>query len=144
MWLVKKRSPFDFQVVRNSRAKIENSRNAGKTIGRMCGTFSTCFSSCTLLRCQEPVRNSGVSPQPPAVAVHVQGYLGYKKPCAPTSVGPRFLKLRKREQKPVGPRFLQLRKRTKAVGPRFLKFKKTDERGRSVFVTGPERVHVLY
>ena len=26
----------------------------------------------------------------------LQGYLGYQKPCAPTSVGPRFLKLRKR------------------------------------------------
>ena len=48
----------------------------------------------------------------------VKGYLGYKKPGAPTSVGPRFLKLRKRGQKPVGPRFLKLRKRTKAVGPR--------------------------
>ena len=65
--------------------------------------------------------------------IHLQGYLGYKKPCAPTSVGPCFLKLRKREQKTVGPRFLQLRKRTKAVGPRFLKFKKTDECGRSPF-----------
>ena len=74
----------------------------------------------------------------------LQGYLGHKKSRAPTSVGPRFLKLRKREQKPVGPRFLQLRKRTKAVGPRFLKFKKTDKCGRSVFVTGPVRVHVLY
>jgi hypothetical protein len=43
------------------------------------------------------------------VRTTLQGYLGNKKPCAPTSVGPRFLKLRKREQKGVGPRFLQLR-----------------------------------
>jgi hypothetical protein len=33
------------------------------------------------------------------VRTTLQGYLGNKKPCAPTSVGPRFLKLRKREQK---------------------------------------------
>ena len=74
----------------------------------------------------------------------LQGHLGYKKPGAPTSVGPRFFKLRKRGQKPVGPRFLKLRKRTKAVGPRFLEFKKTDECGLLVFLARPARVHVLY
>ena len=59
----------------------------------------------------------------------LQGYLGYEKPGAPTSVGPRFHKLRKRGKKTVGPRFLKLGKRTKAVGLRLLKFKKTDECG---------------